>query len=1140
MKTPFRPWALAAAAALACAAMPSAAEDIDLYAGVNGSGGLPNVLFWIDNTSNWSTASEGWSKASVTAKCDALTDATKKTLCLGYVSTIFGAATTLTQGQIELRALKLVLSELVCSATQPIGVNVGLMLYNTEGTVDSNSANSGYIRHHIGRLDAAKCTTLLADLDAIDASITTPSFKGPSSGEYGTPLYEAFKYFGGWTNPAGAKTSTAGTPASATGFGPIRNSKKTTLEDSAAFDDASTKTTYKSPISEGNCGNNYIVLIGNKWPNQEYQVNQNPNPPTYLQFSSGRLNYATSQISQSVNPNNKSDIRFADEWAKFLYDTDVSSVSGQQNIRMFTVDVFNDGAANSSDRPKQASLLKSMADQTGPGGDFTVGGDLYALINAFKTILTKIAAVNSVFASPSLPVSVNAQGTFLNQVFMGVFRPDGDKQQRWLGNLKQYRFALDGTSLYLADATDKNGKPRPAVDSQGTGFIDSCATSYWTSDTLTYWQTLTPGLNSPSNCETDYPGSAHSDKPDGPIVERGGVAHRIRVEGHASRNIRTCTDDTCKSGGVYTTVQFNTTNVTSISATLVDWLRGRNVGDGIFAMDDASDADDISTSNFVSYGLADTATRPTVHGEVVHSRPLAINYGTGTTTDVVVYYGAGDGTLRAINGNQAATDGNELWAFIAPEHWLPANGTPLDRVRTNLPLVLYPTTYPPINPAPTAKTWYFDGSIGGYQERTLNSVDKVLIFASMRRGGSSVYTFDVTNKPSSTNQPVLQWKYSATDEARMGQSWSTPTAIRVQGYSNPLVVFGAGYDNCEDSEDPNTACSAITKGQGVVVVDGLGGPTSSNYRFIGVNASDPEHSFDSTAGRFVADITAVDINRDGFVDVLYAADTRGNLWRINTSNPAGDAFTGLPLADWKVNKIATVGQWGASLSERRKFMNAPSVVALGNQVTVLIGTGDREKPSDQSNAAQVINRFYGFRDDISVVTGVIPAIGYGAATDVQDIVAANGTQLKNVTDAVDLSPTALIGFNGWFRNLESATAPYEQVVTTPLTLGGVTYFNTYRAKDTAGSNTCVNLGTGFGYQIDFQTGSKLSDRDLVDDFVTEGIPPSPVGGTVIVDGKTVPFCIGCPGDSVLDPTKITPKVKPDRKPVYLYQRIDKN
>jgi hypothetical protein len=34
-------------------------------------------------------------------------------------------------------------------------------------------------------------------------------------------------------------------------------------------------------------------------------------------------------------------VRFADEWARFLYSADLDAADGQQNIRMFTIDVYN-------------------------------------------------------------------------------------------------------------------------------------------------------------------------------------------------------------------------------------------------------------------------------------------------------------------------------------------------------------------------------------------------------------------------------------------------------------------------------------------------------------------------------------------------------------------------------------------------------------------------------------------------------------------------------------------------------------------------------------------------------------------------------------------------------------------------------
>jgi type IV pilus assembly protein PilY1 len=1093
---------LVSAALSMCLLLPGLArsEDIDVYSGVDGSGGKPNVLFFLDNTSNWSANSQAWSKAGVIAKCNALAVDTDRAQCNRYAEEIFGSASSLVQGQVEVRALRLVLDELVCQTGSKLGISAGLMLFNDQGAVDGNDIVGGYIRHRIVPLEKANanCTAFLKDLSDIDANITTPAFKGPSSTDYGTALFEAFKYFGGWTNPAGSSAETAGSPAGATGFGPVRYTKPIAQEDPDAFTDVS-KTTYKSPLTDASvCGNNYIVLIGNKFPNQEWGTNQNDSPnPTNTNLNT-RLKYSKDAQIYPVPLTNsdKSNIRFADEWAKFLYNTDVSSIDGKQNIRMFTVDVYN-----GKQDVLQSDLLRSMAAQSGDGGYFAVNGDLYGLIKAFIDILTQISSVDSVFASASLPVSVNAQGTFLNQVFMGVFRPDVTAQQRWMGNLKQYRFALNNNALSLVDADGKQ-----AVDAQNTGFVLPCARSYWTSDSNSYWQTIA-GFNQESGCSTNA--KPYSDSPDGPLVERGGAAQRLRTLGYDSRNLKTCADASCGS-----LMDFK--NVSAIDATLVNWARGQNTGDGSIQAS-------TGIVTYTDYGLGSSATRPTVHGGVVHSRPLAVNYGTtSSSTDVVVFYGADDGSFRAVNGNQADTDGNELWAFIAPEHW-----SKLDRVRTNSPLVSYPNVSSALKPAPAPKTYFFDGAIGGYQERSSSAVSKLWIYPTMRRGGSSVYAFDVTRKPSSTSQPGFMWRFSDADDARMGQSWSTPTIIRVKGYDQPLAVFGAGYDTCEDNEDPDTACATVGKGRGIVVVDAARGK-SGNYRFIGTT-----NGLDSSAGRFVADIASADLNRDGYVDVLYAVDTRGNVWRINASDPA--TFNGYAsVNDWKVVKIATVSQWGGSLAERRKFMYAPSVVALGTQVTVLVGTGDREKPSANSNAAQVLNRFYGIRDDVTVVdqSSISVGIGYGSGATTP-----SPAGFKDVTSMNTLDPTALSGYKGWFLTLSSTAAPYEQVVTTPITLAGVTYFNTYRAKS-ANANMCRNLGTGYAYQVDFQTGIAPVGRPLTTQFVTEGIPPSPVGGLVVVDGKTVPFIIGGPGATPISPSKISPKVRPDRHPAYRYRRID--
>lgn len=1088
---------IAAVAAASLRPASAAAEDIDLYAGSAGTA-APNVLFFLDNSSNWSASSQAWSKTDVIAKCNTNYPVGSPDLsaCLAYANDIFGLQTSLVQGQVELRALRLVLGKLVCGDSASLKLSAGTMMFNPSGTADGSNVISAYIRQRVAPMDKDRCAEFLADLATIDAKITSPEFKGPSSAEYSAPLYEAFKYFGGYTTPEGAASNRAGSPQDSTHFGPRRYANPISLEDPLAFEDSS-KTTYRSPIDEdAACGNNFIILIGNTWPNPDYGTDTSTSPyPSNLLMKRLGHDPGAQIYPRPLQNSDKTDVRFADEWAKFLFTTDVNKAAGMQSVRMLAIDVYNRTAD-----AKQGQLLKSMADTNGPGGYYAVNGDLKRLVDALLDVLTKISSVDSVFASASLPVSVNAQGTFLNQVFMGVFRPDLNGGQRWNGNLKQYQFALDGSSLYLADAAGV-----AAVDSVNTGFIQNCARSFWTSDSGTYWQSIAGSVASSCALTTNSP---FSDSPDGPVVERGGAAQRLRDLGHAARNIRTCSDSSCRD-----MVEFNTANVPSISglsanetATLVDWARGRNTGDG------SSNAS--GTIGFADYGLGSTATRPTVHGEVVHARPLAVNYGGSGTDDVVVFYGAGDGMLRAINGNKSGSGaGQELWAFVAPEHW-----APLNRVRTNSPLIAYPNTPVTARPAPAPKTYFFDGSIGGYQERSPSSVGKLYIYPTMRRGGTTVYAFDATNRPGPATPPKFMWKFDASRNAYMGQSWSTPTAFRVQGRSAPLVAFGAGYDSCEDNEDPNTACSGVKAGRGLFVMNAQSGSAASaDYRHF-----DPG----SSAGRFPADLTTVDVNGDGYVDVLYAVDTRGNLWRINSSDPARGFQGYASISEWPMQRIASVGQWGASLSERRKFMYAPNVVVLGTQVTVLLGTGDREKPSTTSNAAFVLNRFYGIRDDVTVTSGVVTAIGYGTAP----------ADFYDVTGATSLDPRALAGYKGWFLNLSTTAAPYEQVVTTPLTIGGVTYFNTFQAKSNPESSVC--LGTGRSYQIDFQTGSALPGVPMVSTFLSQGIPPSPVGGVVSINGASVPFIIGGSAPTVLTPKKVEPKVKPNRKPIYRYQRID--
>jgi type IV pilus assembly protein PilY1 len=126
-------------------------------------------------------------------------------------------------------------------------------------------------------------------------------------------------------------------------------------------------------------------------------------------------------------------------------------------------------------------------------------------------------------------VSVNVRGTNLNQVYVGVFRPDANLNPRWYGNFKEYQFSLDANTsqLLLSDAA---GNP---AYSATTGFILPTALSFWTTPS-SFW-----GFR--PNAQNGVGGA--SDSPDGDVVEKGATAEILRnslATSQSSRQLFTC------------------------------------------------------------------------------------------------------------------------------------------------------------------------------------------------------------------------------------------------------------------------------------------------------------------------------------------------------------------------------------------------------------------------------------------------------------------------------------------------------------------------------------------------------------------------------------------------------------------------
>jgi len=1051
LKAVFRRIAVPSLAAACAVAIGTAqAEDIDIFTG-NNSSSKPNVLIIIDSSSNWSAT-----LGSNTCNTGNMADNTKFAAEICALTTVIGSLGT-------------------------ANVRIGLMMFAETGT------NGAYVRYGLRDMNTTNKTAFVNELKGMIASGSGTDNSG-SNQPYGKTMFEAFKYFGGYTSPAHATDGVAGTPTGAQAFGNTAfaggnsNNSGTFRRDypnnntpsnrAASFYGADSNNAYVSnnsdlytnPVNDG-CAKNFIIFISNGNPSTGGD-SSNPTATTLLTAVGANLNPITNSAGTTIHAS------LFDEAARFLYTTDVSSQAGQQRVITYTIAVYqpqNNGLPSNTDQG-MIDLMKSGANVG--GGKYFAATQASDVSKAIDQILNEVQAENSVFVSASLPVSVNTQGTYLNQVYMGMFRPDGSGFPRWLGNLKQYKIDQDSTgALFLADSVDL------AAVNPATGFISPTAKSFW-SAASTFW----------ANSQSGTPLSS-SDLPDGEVVEKGGAAEQIRTTFAASqstRTIYTCASAGCTAGQV-PNLAFNTTNISGSSyqtafgvpdatslSNLVNWIVGADNVNG-------TPASTGWTSAELGPGWP-TTIRPSIHGDVLHSRPVVLNY---SSLGPYVFYGANDGTLRGTKGGRLSTDGNESWAFVAPEFFGKFN-----RLRNQSPLLALPGITDPVN-TPTPKDYFFDGSMGSYQSTDLATE---YIFATARRGGRVIYAFDV----SIPTTPKFMWKVTnaTSGMGELGQTWSEPVAFKVKASTDPVVMFAAGYDPAEDSSPAGTD----TMGRGIYV---LNARTGALLKFFQTATNGG-----SISSAVPSDVTVLDTDGDTLGDRAYVGDMAGNIWRMDIDDP--------DPANWKLFKFAALGS--------RKFFFPPDVIVSRNFDLVMIGSGDREKPLDTTSS----DNFYMLKDtfvgkDATGMVAIVPT----------DLVAAG-----NPVDSV----------KGWYLALLAG----EKVINAPLSIAGTTFFSTNQPSAAAGValGTCaVNLGVARAYAINSLNGTAAIDRngdgtknssDLSTVLTGGGLPPSPVGGVVQLDnGKKVDFIIGSgAGGSPISPA-IPPRTVPTvRKKVYWNTQTD--
>ncbi|MBE7941969.1 MULTISPECIES: hypothetical protein [Ramlibacter] len=1019
------------------------AEDIDLFTGASsGSTAASNLLIVMDNAAHAS------SNSSIP----------------GSTCTIGGATNTLsgTAQGVEQCVLYKVIDALPVTATATI--NVGIMVYNGSGVAVYNAPG------------------VTATLPACSSTGEGGCLVYPLTGLTTATKPYLLNYILNWQSSNGNGNQTTG------GSYWIKANKERTgasMQESWAYYAGRmglSGTSYASLVPSTNCKNFILFLAdasntsstpgdspGNAGPQSALEgtniAAKNANPAAIVPsqtnvISSTAQDQVTSCGTLTKMPQDHNGAGYyADEWARYMHASNLK-------ITSYSIALVNPGSCF----PDIPWVLSSVANWG--GGKYFSTTDASSLTAAMTAVFSEVRSVNSVFAAVSLPVSTVNQNNFLNQIFIGMFRPDSNFDPRWYGNLKQYRAAYVNGVLQTVDADGT-----AAVASNGSEFIQPCARSYWTPTALdAYWSTYTD-----ANCP-NVTTQATSNTPDGQVVEKGGQGYMLRASSPATRTVTTCstTFNGCNtltqfttSNSALTTTVFGLTDSTQLS-NLINWTRGQNVL--------TEDVSTVATS---------TSMRPSAHGGVVHSRPAAFNFGTDTNRQVVVLYGGDDGVFRAVNGNRTDTftvggsggatvqAGSEFWSFVAPESY------------GMLQRIYYDNT---VISGSNPKPYGMDGPITAYKASNGDG----WVFAGMRRGGRALYSFKID---ATTLGISLRWKrgcgdYTTSnctssaygDWTNIGQTWGTPhvfTTSTTTGTTNTLVVMGGGYDaTCEDAY--SYSCSSTT-GNRIYVFDASGGSITATF---------------TTTRSVTADVT-IATDSSGNAMYIYANDLAGNIYRISgpLSNGAYTSIGSNPASSWVISTIATLGcdvNLLCGTTPNRKLMFAPEVVFDGTSYIVLTGSGDREKPTNTNNPTT--NYFFAIKDRPDAPSLLSKPLSCGLGTTGLCLAALYTFPVGTTPD-----PAQIASSQGYAIQMRTN----EQVITAASAVFGTVYFSTHLPKPNASNSCSVNLGDLTPRSFQYATGA---GTDVYTTRSDAGLSPDPVVGNLMLDnGTVVPVCIGCAG-----------------------------
>lgn len=504
-----------------------------------------------------------------------------------------------------------------------------------------------------------------------------------------------------------------------------------------------------------------------------------------------------------------------------------------------------------------------------------------------------------------------------------------------------------------------------------------------------------------------------------------------------------------KAAGLAATL--DAASVASASSPVLDYLRGDQSNEfpnGNSYRKRARRLGDVINSDPIFVGAQDFG-----YSSLPSSEPeAAASYSTfsenNKTRTKMIYVGANDGMMHAFN----AVTGVEAFAYV-----------PKSVITANL-ATLKDATY--------SHKYFVDGSpfVG---DAFIGSVWKTVLIGTTGAGAKSLFALDVTNPDRFTVDNVL-WEFS---HAELGYTIGQPVIARLRT-GEWAVIFGNGYNSTSHKAQlfiVNIATGALIK----KIDTEVGSAVSPNQNGL-------------------ATPTLYDQDGDKIVDIVYAGDLLGNVWKFDISNANSNSWDVAYKQGATPKPLFTACRGGnadadcTDVGEQIQPITGP--VEIGSPpsgktgVMVFFGTGRFFATGDNtdyvSSPGTSVQSLYGILDEGSrisdldrsvlqqqsiIVQTTDPGRTDDASTTGVNEARAASTEAIRVVSQNSVNYAAKVG---WYIDLlpPSGAVEGERVTSVPLLRHGRVIFTTLVPS----TDPCKFGGTSWLMELDASTGGQLT------------------------------------------------------------------